>query len=193
MTAPAPARPRRPETPGVYRMYDSGDRALYIGVGRSPAARIAMHAATKPWFTEVTRIQIDWYPDRVSASAAEGAAIEAEQPWYCENGVNRPHIRYAVSPDRVQVDRSHKMTPTERVLMILGRLRREAPGVYHGRREINRRIASSVARGQKKTLPGGLCSTILRQLATDPSSPVQGRVISINPVSNLPTEGFRLP
>lgn len=66
----------------LYRLFGEGDSRVYIGVAKSFGKRWQQHAHSQPWWPEVRRQTIDWYPDRDSAEAAEAAAIKAEHPKY---------------------------------------------------------------------------------------------------------------
>ena len=68
------------ERTAVYRLYDAGGALLYVGAAVDPPARWKYHAANAPWWPEVQRQTIDWYPDRPAALAAEETAICAERP-----------------------------------------------------------------------------------------------------------------
>ena len=64
----------------VYRVYDSDDALLYVGMSRSPFARFLSHSKSSDWFDSVTRLELAWYPDREQAKTAESAAILKESP-----------------------------------------------------------------------------------------------------------------
>lgn len=68
----------------VYRLYDSADVLLYIGVTEDTGARFATHAATKPWWPDVdqNRTRITSYDSREEAEAAENEAIRTEHAQY---------------------------------------------------------------------------------------------------------------
>lgn len=64
----------------VYRMYDSGDRLLYIGQSVNPATRPMQLADHRRWVTDIARITLAWFPTRQDALAEEARAIRAEMP-----------------------------------------------------------------------------------------------------------------
>lgn len=66
----------------LYRFFDASDDLLYVGVTANPGARWPKHASGKPWWTEVSRVQVENYTDRPSVLAAEKAAIQTEAPRY---------------------------------------------------------------------------------------------------------------
>jgi predicted GIY-YIG superfamily endonuclease len=70
------------EPTAVYRLYDSADRLLYVGISRNLIARWAQHAADKPWWPQVTRKTVVMYGCRKEAELAEGKAIRSESPLY---------------------------------------------------------------------------------------------------------------
>ncbi len=64
----------------LYRFYNSADVLLYIGLTVNIGARFSDHRLEKPWWTEISRIALEHFPDRRSVAAAERAAIIAEKP-----------------------------------------------------------------------------------------------------------------
>lgn len=63
----------------VYRFYDSENVLLYVGASGSPEKRWHGHAA-KPWWPDVKRNSMTWYPTKQEALAAETDAIQDEHP-----------------------------------------------------------------------------------------------------------------
>src|SRR5258707_1324603 len=80
----SPARrasaPTMSERTAVYRLYEASDALLYVGVSSNFGRRWKQHAAAQPWWPDVQRLTVDWYPDRPSALSAERVAIKAEVP-----------------------------------------------------------------------------------------------------------------
>ena len=66
----------------LYRLYDGENALLYVGIALAPAARMAKHAETQPWWPEVAGRTMTWYSTRMDAAVAEVAAIKAEKPRY---------------------------------------------------------------------------------------------------------------
>ncbi len=66
----------------IYRLYAFGDRLLYVGMTNSPEHRFEQHASDKPWWWEVSRIELAWFPNRWTAEAEEEHVIWAENPLY---------------------------------------------------------------------------------------------------------------
>jgi predicted GIY-YIG superfamily endonuclease len=64
----------------LYRLLGDEDALVYVGIAKAFGKRWQQHAHSQPWWNEVRRQTIDWYPDRDSAKAAEEAAIKAEHP-----------------------------------------------------------------------------------------------------------------
>jgi hypothetical protein len=48
-----------------------GDELLYIGCARAPCQRVSAHGHVQPWHLEITKIDVRWFPDRLSARKAE--------------------------------------------------------------------------------------------------------------------------
>lgn len=65
----------------LYRMYDSADVLLYVGISANVYTRIPQHHA-RPWWDLVSRIDVQRLPDRRAAALAELEAIRTEHPIY---------------------------------------------------------------------------------------------------------------
>ncbi|MBD3549842.1 GntR family transcriptional regulator [Streptomyces sp. JV180] len=72
--------PEPPERTALYRLYDSDDVLLYIGISNNPEARWERHKMFRPWWPEVASKDVKWFPSRVAASTAEEDAIQVEAP-----------------------------------------------------------------------------------------------------------------
>jgi hypothetical protein len=70
------------ERTAVYRLFASDAALLYIGVAKDFGVRWKRHAHAQPWWSEVQRQTVDWYPDRELALAVEKDAIRSERPLY---------------------------------------------------------------------------------------------------------------
>lgn len=68
-------------TTAVYRLFDRSGVLLYVGMSMNPEARIRSHSL-RSWYQDIDsrRTVTTWYGDRVTAHAAERAAISAESP-----------------------------------------------------------------------------------------------------------------
>jgi antitoxin (DNA-binding transcriptional repressor) of toxin-antitoxin stability system/predicted GIY-YIG superfamily endonuclease len=64
----------------VYRLYDSADQLLYIGLGSIPEARWRSHSREKAWWPHVARKTVEWYDSFPEAARAEHDAIQTEHP-----------------------------------------------------------------------------------------------------------------
>lgn len=63
-----------------YRLYDTADALLYVGSTANVVARLADHARTKDWWSEVARHALTWYASREDAEAAELLGMVEEMP-----------------------------------------------------------------------------------------------------------------
>lgn len=72
--------PAAPERTALYRLYDKRHNLLYVGITNDPRVRFAAHAVDKPWWPSVVRRDLEWFPSRAEALAAEGEAIRIEKP-----------------------------------------------------------------------------------------------------------------
>jgi hypothetical protein len=64
----------------VYEMLGADGAHLYIGCTRNIAQRLKQHMAERDWFRDVTRFEVDQYPDERSARDAERERIELYKP-----------------------------------------------------------------------------------------------------------------
>lgn len=73
----------RPVVPtALYRLFDKAGVLLYVGIATSPHTRWYAHREEKRWWPQVAREEIEWFPSRTDAKAAEKIAIKAEGPVY---------------------------------------------------------------------------------------------------------------
>lgn len=80
----------------LYRYFDTDGRLLYIGVSASAIRRLLEHASGKAWAAMVSKVDVQTYPTRQDALAAEEAAIKSEKPQF--NIVhNRPPAQHSYS------------------------------------------------------------------------------------------------
>jgi predicted GIY-YIG superfamily endonuclease len=77
---PAHATDRYDGPTMLYRLFDTNDQLLYIGVTCNPPSRWESHRSDKPWWPLVARKELTTYPDRSAALTAEREAIVAERP-----------------------------------------------------------------------------------------------------------------
>ena len=67
----------------VYRFYDKGGAAIYIGYSWNPFGRLGHHFERRmPWITQVVNITVEWFPTWLDAARAEAGAILQEHPRY---------------------------------------------------------------------------------------------------------------
>lgn len=63
----------------LYRMFDSDGVLLYVGITSSPK-RLGQHQRNSAWWLAVARVEVEHYPTRADALAAEADAIRTEGP-----------------------------------------------------------------------------------------------------------------
>lgn len=73
---------KHPGRTALYRLFNSLNQLLYIGVARNPDVRWGNHSESKAWWPEVERRTVEWHDTRASAERAELAAIRTEEPLY---------------------------------------------------------------------------------------------------------------
>lgn len=76
----------------LYRFFDERDVLLYVGITMDPGRRFKNHRATKAWWSEIERIELEQHPDRDTLALAEREAIKTEKPLHnvAMNGSYRP-------------------------------------------------------------------------------------------------------
>jgi hypothetical protein len=72
----------RPCLTCLYRHFDDSGRLLYVGISIGVLQRLSGHKSTSHWFDKITRIEIERFPNREYAEAAELDAIWTENPLY---------------------------------------------------------------------------------------------------------------
>lgn len=83
----------------LYRLFNAKTKLIYVGVTDNLKARMGHHARKQPWWPEVARKTIEWYPNRAEAEAAETQVIEEEHPLYNIVGAdNSQRIRRPNAP-----------------------------------------------------------------------------------------------
>jgi predicted GIY-YIG superfamily endonuclease len=107
-TLPLAAMEVGDETPtALYRFFSADDALLYVGITGELKARFAQHSTSKPWWPEVARKMISWYPTRDDAAMAETAAIRDEQPVHNVAGAvdsKPPRTGFPFAPPDAVVD-----------------------------------------------------------------------------------------
>ncbi|MFD7554127.1 GIY-YIG nuclease family protein [Streptomyces sp. NPDC059835] len=73
-------------TTALYRVFDSDDRLLYVGISNYPATRLDAHRRGAPWGSEMARHTLEEFPTRRQAAFAESEAINIERPLYNKQG-----------------------------------------------------------------------------------------------------------
>lgn len=69
----------------LYRAYDAPGRLLYVGIAADVEQRMDGHQE-HPWYGAIAALEVELYPDRRQAAAAETEAIAAEWPlWNIQN------------------------------------------------------------------------------------------------------------
>lgn len=81
----------------LYRHFDADGRLLYVGISLSAVQRLAQHA-TSDWSAEIRRVEVETFPDRVSAATAERESIRREQPIYNKRRYPEPPTHVARRP-----------------------------------------------------------------------------------------------
>lgn len=88
--------PNRPHT--LYRFFSSADVLLYVGITAHPGQRWRSHAAEKTWWTDVTRVSVEHFPDRSTVLEAERRAIIDEHPLHNVVHNRHPQLELDLEP-----------------------------------------------------------------------------------------------
>lgn len=111
-TLTAALRARRDTAPqALYRFYDAAGRLLYVGITADLPRRLGRHKRDRPWWADVTRVEVAHYPDRENALAAEAEAITDERPLYNVRHNARPALE--VEPVEVEAEAVKVDTDTD--------------------------------------------------------------------------------
>lgn len=73
-----------------YRCYDGDGRLLYVGMSTNPEGRLMGHRLYAPWWPDMVRTVVDWYPDRYAAREAELQAMREESSVHNKEGLTLP-------------------------------------------------------------------------------------------------------
>jgi predicted GIY-YIG superfamily endonuclease len=76
----------------LYRLRNSDDMLLYVGISENPLQRWIQHSADKDWWPEVASMSLEWLDSHTEALAMEAHAIRVEQPVHnvVHNGARKP-------------------------------------------------------------------------------------------------------
>lgn len=66
----------------LYRHFDHGGLLLYVGVSFNAVIRLEQHRKGAPWYFNISRIEVERFPDREACKAAERLAIAREMPLF---------------------------------------------------------------------------------------------------------------
>lgn len=77
----------------LYRHFNARGVLLYVGVSNSPLYRFKSHRNYSHWSDEIVRMDIEHFPCRKSAFAAETAAIKSEKPRHNVRQKPKPKIK----------------------------------------------------------------------------------------------------
>jgi hypothetical protein len=78
---PAEASEKEPHKTTLYRHFAGNGRLLYVGVSLSAISRLSDHRTSR-WFDQIVDVEVEYYPTREAALAAEREAIRTENPLY---------------------------------------------------------------------------------------------------------------
>jgi len=76
--------------PGALYYLHATDEPVYVGCTINPRQRLRVHTR-KPWWSEIIRAEIIWYPDQVDARRIEALQHQRRRLRYC---LEAPPVRY---------------------------------------------------------------------------------------------------
>jgi predicted GIY-YIG superfamily endonuclease len=66
----------------LYRHYDADKNLMYVGISLNAFARLSQHRDHSKWFEKIAHVEIEHFPTREEALAAEKNAIKSENPMF---------------------------------------------------------------------------------------------------------------
>jgi len=147
----------------LYRYWDARGQLLYVGVSKTPVARLEQHT-TQSWVGDIASITLKWFSIKQEALSAECRAIRTEHPLH--NKVwSRKRVRRYMTIDRAfPLLRDWFLSPDE-LLRELAASPRAPRYVAEGITKVNS--------GRRWVRPGPL-RTALDQLCEPPALQKQG-------------------
>lgn len=100
----------------VYTMRDVEGAVIYVGISLNLPGRLHDHAADKPWYSEVSRVDCEHVADRESALAREAELIRDLHPKYNRTNPAGPRAAKPASPGQLLVT-----IPTAAEMLSVGR------------------------------------------------------------------------
>lgn len=64
----------------LYRHFDKSGQLLYVGISLNAVIRLSQHRDSSHWYDQIARVDVEPFPSRVSALAAERSAVQKERP-----------------------------------------------------------------------------------------------------------------
>jgi predicted GIY-YIG superfamily endonuclease len=90
------------ETTALYRLWDSQERLLYVGISNHWMRRLFEHAKGKGWSDEVVKVTTESFNSREEALEAESVAIRMEGPIHNRKG--NPRFSSPMGPTATEWD-----------------------------------------------------------------------------------------
>lgn len=79
----------------LYRHFDSAGVLLYVGISLGPVNRLQQHKRRSGWFSQIARVDVEWFDSRAAALKAEATAIFQENPLH---NIQRPKSDDGIRP-----------------------------------------------------------------------------------------------
>jgi hypothetical protein len=78
--------PRADQPTCLYRHFAADGTLLYVGISLTAVQRLREHREDSHWYSQVSRIELQWLESRLDAIRAERIAIATERPKYNKAG-----------------------------------------------------------------------------------------------------------
>lgn len=86
-------------TTDLYRHFSASGELLYVGISNCTVKRFRAHMQTASWAQDIARIEIERFPSRSAAKAAEAVAIAKENPRHNLQRTGKVSHKPAILPE----------------------------------------------------------------------------------------------
>ena len=139
----------------LYRHFNANGKLLYVGISLSALQRLSQHADHSDWYNKISRVEMEHFPDRPSAMAAEKKAVISEGPLHNIHYKKTPNkTRYQEYAEQSRDDMTARVVfkpvyTLDEVQYVLGAIRRTALLRLMDAGELGYYLVPSTRRGRK--------------------------------------------
>lgn len=131
----------------VYRFYDNDNTLIYVGITNNPVKRWDLHAYEKPWWSDVTLREIEWFSTREEAEVAEAQIISSRRPKWNVDGGEPERGKPGLTSGHLQKG----WEPDEHILSLVARYDEEQRNLAQARDELEAEIVRVMRTGVSAT------------------------------------------